>query len=501
MRTLMNSVHELSRGAVIVIGDVMLDRYVAGQVSRISPEAPVPVLRAEEETVLPGGAANVAAKITSLGAGAVIVGRVGNDPAGSQLLSLLEERGVDTQHIIRSDPPTTVKTRYTSRHQQIMRLDEETTSRLPEEMQKNLLQKLPELLSGAAAVVLDDYGKGFLSPELCRSTVELCRGKGLPLVVEPSGIDYAKYEGAALVAPNRSEVAAVAGLEDSPDNLEEAAASVARLTHATIMTTLGNAGILLTTPEGSSTTVVSRPVEVYDITGAGDTVVAVAALGLASGMDLEILAGICNAAGAAVVQQYGVGKLTRLDILRQLGRAGGEVSPKVVDLERAEEFAREARKVGRSVALTNGCFDLLHPGHVWSLGQAAAQADVLVVGLNSDASVRRLKGPERPINDQESRATVLAAMEMVDLVVIFSEPTAHSLIEALRPDVYAKGADYDENSLPEADLVKSYGGRLFFVPLLPGTSTTRVVEQLSGGNGSKNKKEKPEERQDQQERG
>lgn len=478
MKTLIEKIENLVTAPIVVVGDIMLDRYIEGDVSRVSPEAPIPVLRQQKVENFAGGAANVAAKVAGLEAEARLIGIVGKDEPGNVLVSELRRLGVDTSYMSMTDRPTTLKTRLMGRNHQMLRLDREDASVLTEEEEEQVIAGIRRAMKGAAGLVIEDYGKGLLTEAVMKAAMTAASKAKIPVVVDPNGRNYSRYKGAAVITPNNTEAALGANLPDEPSYREEAGRLLAKETGAVIAVTVGADGIILISPKGECTHVPTRPVEVFDVTGAGDAVAAVMCLALASGEDMVTTARLANVAGGVIVQQFGVGKLSRLDMIRYIGHVMGDASHKVVDRETAAKYAEDARRVGKKVVFTNGCFDLLHSGHIRSLEQARAQGDMLVVGINSDASVKRLKGPERPVIEQEGRARVLAAMEAVDLVIIFDEDTPLDLIKAVKPDVLVKGGDYKKQDVVGWDVVESYGGRVYLVPLQPGESTSNIVAKI-----------------------
>ncbi|MBN1807660.1 MAG: D-glycero-beta-D-manno-heptose 1-phosphate adenylyltransferase [Planctomycetes bacterium] len=478
MKTLIEKIQNLSSSPVLVVGDVMLDRYIEGDVERISPEAPIPVLLSRRSSDLVGGAANVASKIAGLGAPARLVGLVGSDEPASVLRSALAASGVDLSFLVDTPRPTTVKSRLIARHQQVLRLDHEDSSPLSDAEQAGLVAAVSSAAQNAAGIVLEDYGKGVLSDVVVQAALRCAAESSIPVVVDPNGRNFARYRGATVLTPNNHEAALAAGLRDSRELAADAGAVIAAQTGSSVAVTLGAEGILLVSPGGDATLVETRPVDVFDVTGAGDAVAAVMCLALAGGEDLLAAARLANVAGAVIVQQFGVGTLSRLDMIRYVGHVMGDASHKVVDRSSAARYAEDARRLGRSVVFTNGCFDLIHAGHVRSLERARSQGDMLIVGVNTDDSVRRLKGPERPVIGQEGRARVLSAMEAVDLVVLFDEDTPLELITAVQPDVLVKGGDYSKEEVVGWDVVESRGGRVYLVPLSSGDSTSSIVSRI-----------------------
>jgi D-beta-D-heptose 7-phosphate kinase/D-beta-D-heptose 1-phosphate adenosyltransferase len=464
---------------VLCVGDAMLDCTVEGGVERISPEAPIPVLRMESERAVLGGAANVVANLASLGAAAELVAVVGADREGEALERLLAERAVPT---LVHDParPTIVKTRYVAGNQQLLRVDRERAGRFAGGVLAELLERATASLEVADALVLSDYGKGVVDPALAAPLIEAARRLGKPVLVDPKGRDYARYGGATVVTPNRSELAAAAGRDLADDDAVAAAAEHLRATIPVdwLLTTLGGAGMLLAGVEGR-TRIPGVRREVYDVVGAGDTVLATMAALVAAGCKVPSAAWLANLAGSVVVGRRGTATVSDSDLRVALAeQRGTQHESKILGLDAAVRLVGDAGARGRRIGFTNGCFDILHPGHVSLIAQARLRCDMLVVGLNSDASVRRLKGPERPVNDERARAHVLAALSGVDAVVVFDEDTPVELIRALRPDLLVKGADYSEDQVVGGADVRSWGGEIYLADLVPGRSTTATIARI-----------------------
>jgi len=473
-------VSRLTPARIAVIGDVMLDRWVSGKVARVSPEAPIPVLEIREEHAMAGGAANVAAKAAGLGAEAVLVGVVGEDAEGRELARMARHAGIDARGLVADRKrPTTVKTRLIARHQQMLRTDREDRSPLHRATASAVGRAVREAVAGAGAVIVEDYGKGALTPGILKAIFEAAGESGASVVVDPCCGDFSRYAGATVITPNLAEAVAGAGVRiESDEELERAMRRLVEITGAAVAVTRDARGISLLRP-GSETVehVPTSAVEVFDVTGAGDAVAAAMAMGLAAGMDLAEACAVANVAGRSVVQQFGVGELD-LGRLRREARAVTGPDRKFVDRATAAARTAQVRAEGGTVVFTNGCFDILHYGHARLLQEAREQGDYLVVGLNTDASVRRLKGPGRPLVPEEQRASMLALYPFVDLVVLFDEETPRELVLALRPDVIVKGGDYRPEDVVGGPEVISWGGRVHIVSLVGDLSTSRIVGQL-----------------------
>jgi D-beta-D-heptose 7-phosphate kinase/D-beta-D-heptose 1-phosphate adenosyltransferase len=492
-------IQALSGCRVAVIGDVMLDRYVQGKATRLSPEAPIQVLEASDQNEMPGGAANVASKAAELGARVRLVGLVGDDAEAEALRRVLgEQDGLETAFISDPDRPTTLKTRFIAHNQQLLRVDRERRAVPAGDALNRLAAAAFDACAAADAVILEDYGKGVLGPEVIAAALEGAKKSGAPVVVDPNGRDYRRYAGATVLTPNlkEAELAAERPISDLA-SLEAAATVLVEHTRAALAITREAEGISLFRPwsvaHGSSRSaddvsdngpiehihIPTAPVAVYDVTGAGDAVAATMAIALASGLDLVDACALANLAGRAVVRQLGVGTISIDHLLAEVrGTAVQGGASKIVDLESARRKCRELRQAGGKVVFTNGCFDILHYGHTHLLQFAREQGDCLVLGLNTDASVRRQKGDERPFVPEAERAYMLALYPFVDLVVLFDEDTPRRLIEALRPDVLVKGGDYTPETVVGRDFIESYGGRVAICPRLEGLSTTNIVRKI-----------------------
>lgn len=486
-QSLLGAVPELARGSVAVLGDVMLDRFIYGSVVRISPEAPIPVLRAQRRVSMLGGAGNVLRNLSSLGVSAGLVAVIGTDAAGGELSQLVaqEEKTHQCCRLI-SVPgrPTTIKERFVAGNQQLLRVDCEDDKPLAQDTCAAVLHGLSDLLAGACpgAVVLSDYGKGVLDAEMIAQAVDLARAKGCSILADPKGPDYCLYRGVSLITPNRKELHEATGLPVAgDDNIVRAAQHLmGRLDIGAVLATRSEEGMTLVTAEGQVKHFEAEAREVFDVSGAGDTVIAVVAAALAAGLPLEQGVALANRAAGLVVSKTGTAVTTPDELRQSLGQSlvsrqsPGQVSNLPALLARVQGW----RAAGLVVGVTNGCFDILHPGHLSLLRQARAQCDRLIVALNSDESVRRLKGSQRPIQSQNARAAVVAAHECVDHVLIFDTDTPLDVIVALRPDVLIKGADYSEDEVIGAAEVKATGGRVVLAKLEAGYSTTGTVNKI-----------------------
>ncbi len=462
---------------VFVIGDLMLDRYVLGDVERISPEAPVPVVRASRRSEQPGGAGNVAMNVASLGAQATLFGFVGDDADGQGLQQLLQKAGIQSEAITVPGHPTTSKLRILGGSQQMLRLDTERTDQYPGQVYTELLEKLEHAISAADAVVLSDYAKGVLTEEVCQRTIQIARQHRIPVLADPKQRDFSRYRGATTICPNLNELSIATGISrQSTDELLTAGQKlVSTFDLEYLIATLSEKGIALLRKDSRSVAPAMAR-QVFDVSGAGDTVVATLALGLSRGLDMEIAVQLANIAAGIVVSKVGTVPVNRNELLNSLmPEIELQAEEKVLTLDALQTRVLAWRSAGQKVVFTNGCFDLLHIGHITLLEDAHREGDRLIVAINSDASVSNLKGPTRPIVGERERARILAALSAVDAVICFEEPTPLRLIEALRPDVIVKGGDYDEDTVVGAREVRSWGGRVKIVPTVEGFSTTKLI--------------------------
>ena len=471
-------------GRILVVGDVMLDRYVHGQVARISPEAPVPVLRWTRNESVAGGAANVAANIASLGGHVRLASVVGDDVGAAELEAVLRAWGDHLQIDITVQRArlTTLKTRFITNGQQLLRLDQEDISAIAPETADRLFDTILKALPTTDIVVLSDYRKGVLTHYLAAKVIDLCRAAEVPVIVDPKQADWTAYRGASVITPNRAELSDVTGMPCDGDEDAAAAALFASERYDTaVLLTRSERGMVLVEKGEAAVYIPTQAREVSDVSGAGDTVVGVLALSMASGLALLQAMRIANVAAGLVVAKRGTATVTRGELDRAL-RGVGPQHAGVMSLVEVSRLRAMWREQGLRVGFTNGCFDIIHPGHIGLLEQAAAHCDRLIVAINSDASVQRLKGPTRPVQNGNARAKVLGAMHVVDAVVVFDEDTPLELIATLQPDLLVKGADYREDQVVGADIVKAGGGRVLLATLEEGHSTTSIVTRSASGN-------------------
>jgi D-beta-D-heptose 7-phosphate kinase/D-beta-D-heptose 1-phosphate adenosyltransferase len=470
-------------GHVVVLGDVMLDRYVSGDVRRISPEAPIPVLRADQRRSVLGGAGNVAANIASLGATASLIGLIGRDAAAEECTAMLSALPSIIAQLVRSEArPTTVKTRFMSGNHQLLRLDEEVTEALDIALEDAVLDAFTAALPGAGAVVLSDYHKGVLTDRVLRTAIDAAAAAGVPVIADPKRPDLTCYRGVSVLTPNVLEVTAATGIAALTDTAAAAAGTraLAQSGAGAVLVTRSERGMTLVRPGEAPLHVPARARGVADVSGAGDTMAATLAIALACGAALPEAAALANAAAGIAVTKPGTATVSHAELAAVLHRHEWmAIDEKIADLDAGLARIAAWRREGLQVGFTNGCFDLIHPGHVRLLARARASCDRLVVALNSDASVRRLKGADRPVQNETARATVMASMASADLVMLFEEDTPERLIRAILPDVLIKGADYTVAQVVGADIVEAAGGRVALIPLEAGHSTTNTIRRIN----------------------
>ena len=476
----------LARTRVLVVGDLMLDCYYWGDVRRVSPEAPVPIVKVNSKTFRLGGAGNVAANLAGLGCRVTVAALVGADAAAGQVRALMSDYGIDDHCIIESSRPTITKTRIMADRQQVVRLDEEEDSPIGEWVTDSIRQSVEHVLDSTQAVILSDYGKGlFKSFDFIQTIIQSCRRAGVPVFIDPKDRTWERYSGATCITPNTAELELVIDerITDSFELDPVARDLCRRLSLDWLLVTRGPKGMSLFGHEGASINIPARTREVFDVSGAGDTVIATLAACVAAGMTFDKAAAVANTAAGVVVAKLATQRIRWSDLERALedGRHRRPASTlwKVADVEEASVRIARWRQMEQQVVFTNGCFDLLHPGHVSLLHQARQLGDRLIVGLNTDESIQRLKGKQRPILPGPDRAAILSALEDVDMVVFFGEDTPLNLIDALKPDVLVKGADYRIEDVVGRETVEAYGGRVRLVEILEGHSTTGIARKLS----------------------
>lgn len=482
----LEALKQASDRSVLVIGDVMLDRFQYGAVDRVSPEAPIPIFTFEHEESMLGGAGNVVRNLLALGARSTFLSVIGDDATGKRLLTLVAQENQLVPYLLpERERISTEKTRFVSGTQQLLRADHETRAPISASTEAKLTEIVSSEIEQHQAVILSDYGKGVLTPKLVRAAIDAAKGAGVPVFVDPKQRDLSLYSGATVISPNAKEFLLAAGRDqwDDATFLSDATRLIKVHDIQALLVTRGAAGMSLITKDGVHTHIPAQARDVFDVSGAGDTAIATLALAVACGIGLADAVGMANLAAGIVVGRLGTAVVHHTDLTTALhAQHSLEMHEKILTLPLACDAVANWKREGLTVGFTNGCFDIMHAGHVTLLNDARAQCDRLVVGVNSDASVKRLKGESRPVNAEDDRALLLAAIRSVDAVVIFGEDTPLELLSALKPDVLMKGADYTKATVVGAELVESYGGRIVLLALKDGYSTTGIIKKAAVGS-------------------
>ncbi len=465
----------------LVIGDVMLDRYLIGNVGRISPEAPVPVVLLTDQNERAGGAANVAANLALLGIKTHIIGCIGDDMEGHRLKTIITDMNIDTKKMFNSTTrPTIAKTRILGGHQQMLRLDQESQLPFSTEESAAILSAIEsEMALNPSIVILSDYAKGLLNESICQKIIEACHKNNIPVLVDPKGNNYNKYRGATAMTPNKKETAEACDTDIDDINLISKATNLKNsLDLSFLAVTRGEEGITLI--DDSTHQINAMAQKVFDVSGAGDTVIATLAAGLVYALSPHESLQLANLAAGVVVGKVGTVPITKEELLEAVSRQQETTQAhKVCDLPSLLEKVENWKKTNQKIVFTNGCFDLLHAGHVTYLEAAKKRGDKLILGLNTDRSVSAIKGPERPVVSEDDRARVLAALESVDAVILFDEDTPLNLIKQIKPNVIAKGSDYTADQVVGGKEVESWGGEIALIELVAGRSTTNIIHKLN----------------------
>lgn len=494
-------VAKFEKTRILVIGDICLDQFIRGDVTRISSEAPIPVMVARQENSMLGQAGNTLSNLSGLEAQASIISVIGNDSEGQMIRGLVNECGADGDALIVSAAtPSTVKTRYMSAHQQVFRVDTQPVQSYSAETENAVIEQISKMLPNNDAVILSDYGYGLLSDNIIRTTIGLAFQHSIPVLVDPRGSDLSKYRGATVATPNKKELAeATGGMPvDTDENVILAASCLMAASGIqNIVATRSQDGMSVISSTNDPVHLRTTAREVYDVSGAGDTVISTIAAGLAAGASLVDAATIANVAAGIVVGKVGTAPVRKRELLDALSSPESVIHPpendhaaEMMDWDAARDQIEKWRARGLKIGFTNGCFDIVHAGHVNYLNKARSKCDRLVLGLNHDKSIRILKGPTRPVNNQESRATVIGGLSAIDLVVFFGaekegeDNSAGNLIRAIKPDIYFKGNDYTIEQLPEAPIMASFGGKIELIPLTEGLSTTKIIEKMKVPSGN-----------------
>ncbi len=482
------NINEFKDKKIVVFGDFMIDKYINGSVSRISPEAPVPVVHVGAENKRLGGAGNVVLNLRSLGASVCAAGVIGSDSEGKWLVESLNDRGVDTSGIMQiKEMITGIKTRITAQNQQLLRYDNEIIRDAPESYECFLRDNADNFLQNACAVIISDYGKGVVTANTAGIIIKAAKKRNIPVMVDPKGTDYSKYYGASICTPNMKELEAAAGRRlDSESGIAEAGKELCeKCGFDYVLATRSEKGMSLIADSGEKNDFPAVAKEVVDVTGAGDTVISVFTLCYALGFPNDECCRLANVAASIVVSKFGAASVTIKELSDCLAHNSDQKQKKRLSISEAVKKAEYLRAMGKKIVFTNGCFDIVHAGHISSFKQARSHGDVLFVGLNSDASIRRIKGDKRPIVSEEDRACLLEAVSLVDYIVIFDSDTPEELIQKIKPDVLIKGSDWEGKNIAGGEFVKSNGGEVCFIDMKNGLSTSMIVNRIVGLYGRK----------------
>ena len=472
-----DKLHNVNKCKVLIYGDFMVDKYIIGDVNRISPEAPVPILQVNKKNSKLGGAGNVVNNILALGASTRVLGCVGNDADGEWIVTRLNKRNADTRFMkCDEDVMTIVKTRIVSKKQQYMRLDEEVVKDIPDSYAEFVKENIESIYEDISVLIISDYGKGAVTKELAQFLICYANEKNISIVVDPKGKDYSKYNGATLCTPNTNELKVVKGLpSDSEEIITKAGFELREdINLKYLMLTRSEKGISVF-DEKNKYDYPAVEKEVVDVTGAGDTVVSVVALALAVGYEIGDCCRLANLAASVVCSKFGAATLSMNELFECILYSG---EFKLVKLDVAEFVAENLREKGKKIVFTNGCFDLVHAGHVSSFNQAKEMGDVLIVAINSDKSIKRIKGDKRPIVDENNRIKMLCALDCIDYVILMEDDNPIDIIKTIKPDITVKGKDWEDKFLPEREIVESYGGQVRFIKLEEGLSTTNIINKI-----------------------
>jgi D-beta-D-heptose 7-phosphate kinase/D-beta-D-heptose 1-phosphate adenosyltransferase len=466
---------------LLVIGDLMIDEYVWGEVDRISPEAPVQVVAVKSQDYTLGGSGNVINNLTTLGASVTALGVVGKDSDGRLLLDQLEAIGADTAGVIQEKGRyTTKKTRIIAEHQQVLRIDRETRKGISTPALKRIIKHAEKIIPAVDVILISDYGKGLISRSMTKSLVQIARTHGKTLIADPKGLDFTKYAGVNLLTPNRKEASLASGREilDTGTLAEVGRNLLDKSGIEKILITCGKDGMVLFEKGRKPYKIDTRAREVYDVSGAGDTVLAVIGLAVAAGHPVKTAVSLANTAAGVVVGKVGTAAVTQKELLEALKLTANDTNPKNKTLKELSDLCRKLPKRGKRIVLTNGCFDLLHVGHIKLLSDSKNLGDVMIVALDDDDSVRDLKGSERPVINAAQRVRILSALDSVDYVMVFATRDLHKVIESIRPDILTKGSDYESEKVLGRDIVESYGGRVELIPVTAEISSTQIINTI-----------------------
>jgi D-beta-D-heptose 7-phosphate kinase/D-beta-D-heptose 1-phosphate adenosyltransferase len=473
---------------ILVIGDLMIDEYVWGEVDRISPEAPVQVVAVTGEDYTLGGAGNVINNLVTLGANVWAIGVIGNDARGKLLLEKLKDLNVDANGVITElERPSTIKTRIIAAHQHVLRIDRETHKEIARQTFSKLAAAAEKIIPGAGAVLISDYGKGMITPEFLKEIIHCARKHKKPVIIDPKGFDYTMYRGASLVTPNKKEASQASGIEiEDTAALHRAGEKILENTGIErMLVTLGKDGMVLFEPDQKPFKIATRARQVFDVSGAGDTVVALLGLALAAGSTYKEAVALANTAAGLVVGKVGTATVSQKELKAALQPSFDPAVLKQIPLADLNSLAADLKKKGKIIVLTNGCFDLLHAGHIAFFTQAKAMGDVLIVAIDDDESVRQLKGTGRPVIRAKERIKIIGALDVVDYVVVFPTDQLKNLIKTLQPDVLTKGSNYQHETVYGHEIVEQYGGRVALIPISDDISSTDIINKIKGGKSEK----------------
>jgi D-beta-D-heptose 7-phosphate kinase/D-beta-D-heptose 1-phosphate adenosyltransferase len=474
-------ISSFSRCHLLVVGDMMIDEYLWGTVDRISPEAPVQVVCVAREDFTPGGAGNVANNLVALGARVSVAGVIGPGADGQLLRHRLADLGADTEAVlIEGGRPTTRKTRVIAANQQVLRIDRETKNEIGPETVDRLTETITEKIPSCNGVLISDYGKGLITRELVAHIVTEARRLDKFVLVDPKGLDFTKYDGATILTPNQKEATLACGLEGvtETDVLKAGEMLLNRVDIQRLLVTCGKDGMLLFEPGTAPQRIPAQARQVFDVSGAGDTVLAVLALGLCVGACFSKAAALANAAAGIVVEKLGTATVSARELSAAIAPDSGKTPAKLLDLNDLSRRVADLRNKGLRIVMTNGCFDLVHAGHIALFSEARKMGDVLIVAIDDDASVRRLKGPGRPVIRARERAWILSALDNIDYVTVFSSRQLRTLIQAIRPEILVKGSNYNPETVVGADLVQQFGGQVAIVPIGQSLTASKIIDRI-----------------------
>ncbi len=484
MKSLNFDLTKFEKCRLLVVGDLMIDEYVWGNVDRISPEAPVQVVAVHNEEYTLGGSGNVVNNLVALGADVAVLGVVGTGRDGQELLNKLTDIGADTGGIVQeSGRPTTKKTRIIAEHQQVLRIDRETRKTISSQSFDLLAEAAEKIIPAVDLILISDYGKGLITRELVSKLVNLAASTGKIVIADPKGLDFSKYAGISLLTPNKREASLASGLEISDEKslLQAGGALLQKSGIDKLLITCGKDGMILFEPNLKPFKIRTKAQEVYDVSGAGDTVIAALGLGIAAGLPLREAVALANTAAGIVVGKVGTATVTRKELARALKQPAEETVSKHKSIRELADICKKLHNDHKRIVLTNGCFDLLHVGHIKLFEASKRLGDVMIVAIDDDASVKRLKGANRPVISDTERVGILSALDSVDYVVVFATHELEKVIQTIRPDVLTKGSNYASEAVQGREMIENYGGRVELVPITEEISSTQIINNIKNG--------------------